>query len=69
MGSLGSLFCLVSVLLRTLTSIQRVFFSSFLVDRFPTFVGEAIDKDAPKDADVPDKRRAGTAAAAAKGDE
>ncbi|KAL7416590.1 hypothetical protein BDY24DRAFT_377587 [Mrakia frigida] len=39
------------------------------IPRFPTFVGEAIDKDAPKDAEVPDKRRAGTAAAAAKGDE
>ncbi|KDQ57285.1 hypothetical protein JAAARDRAFT_35922 [Jaapia argillacea MUCL 33604] len=32
------------------------------VPRFPTFVGEAADKTEPKDAEVPDARKAGTAA-------
>ncbi|KAF9260515.1 hypothetical protein L218DRAFT_1002648 [Marasmius fiardii PR-910] len=29
------------------------------VPRFPTFVGEAIDKKEPKDAEVPEHRKAG----------
>ncbi|KAF8881164.1 hypothetical protein CPB84DRAFT_1828120 [Gymnopilus junonius] len=35
------------------------------VPRFPSFIGIAIDKDQPKDAEIPEHRKAGTSAAAA----
>ncbi|KAF8179188.1 DNA ligase/mRNA capping enzyme [Pholiota molesta] len=35
------------------------------VPRFPSYIGEAVDKDEPKDAEIPDHRKAGAASASA----